>query len=72
MVGEFLRDIWYVATWSQDLKPGALVARTLLEEPVVFFRCADGTPAALRDICPHRFAPLSMGTLIGGDRIKCA
>lgn len=72
MAEEFLRDTWYVAVWSQDLKPGALVARTLLGEPVVVVRRADGSTAALRDICPHRFAPLSMGTLIPGDRIRCA
>ena len=70
---EFLRNTWYVAMWSQDLKPGELVGRTYLNEPVVLFRRADGSVSALEDACPHRFAPLSMGKVVeGGTRIRCA
>ncbi len=69
--GHFVRNIWYAAMWSGDLAAGALVPRTIIEEPLVFFRRDDGSPAALRDLCPHRFAPLHRGTLIAGDRIRC-
>lgn len=37
--------------------------------PVVVFR-ANGALHALSDVCPHRFAPLSMGRVLG-DRIEC-
>lgn len=67
----YLRNTWYVAMWSQDLEAGALVPRTLLDEPVVFYRKSDGSVAALRDVCPHRFAPLHMGKLRGDDRVRC-
>src|SRR5262245_50628355 len=67
---EFLRNAWYVAAWSDELTRDRLLARTLLEEPVVLFRTATGQPAALFDRCPHRFAPLSRGRL-KGDVIEC-
>lgn len=70
---EFIRNTWYAAMWSQDLKPGELVARTYLNEPVVLFREPDGRVNAIEDVCPHRLAPLSMGKLVGdGKHIRCA
>src|SRR5947207_11438674 len=68
----YLRNAWYVAAWSGELAPGRLVARTLLDEPVVLFRDDAGDPCALLDRCPHRFAPLSLGKLMdGGARLAC-
>lgn len=67
----FIRNTWYVAMWSADLEPGKLVSRTLLNEPIVFFRKEDGGIAAMTDRCSHRFAPLSMGKLMSGDRVQC-
>lgn len=69
---EFLRKAWYVAGWSQDLKPGALLGRTLLNEQLVLFRAEDGTVSALSDICPHRFAPLHLGKIVDGCKVQCA
>ncbi|WP_404714107.1 Rieske 2Fe-2S domain-containing protein [Sphingomonas sp. MMS24-J13] len=66
----WLRNAWYQAAWSADLAPGALLARTLLDEPVVIFRGREGSPAVLADRCPHRFAPLSMGR-IEADGVRC-
>lgn len=66
----FLRNAWYVAGWSDDVKTRALFHRRLLDEEVVFFRKGDGTPAALHDLCPHRFIPLHMGKL-DDDVIQC-
>ena len=65
----FLEDCWYVAAWSRELSDG-LVARTILDRPVVLFRAADGRPAALEDRCCHRSLPLSRGELIG-DVVQC-
>jgi phenylpropionate dioxygenase-like ring-hydroxylating dioxygenase large terminal subunit len=70
--GAFLRNAWYVAAWSDDVGDEQLVARTIMHEPIVLFRKADGSVAAIADRCAHRFAPLSMGKVVGGDRIQCA
>ncbi|WP_341887236.1 aromatic ring-hydroxylating dioxygenase subunit alpha [Variovorax sp. YR752] len=68
----YLRRAWYVAGFADELPPGQLLARTLLDEPLVLFRRADGGVAALLDRCPHRFVPLSAGTLCdGGAALQC-
>lgn len=67
----FLRNTWYVALWSQDLATEQLIARKFLNEPIVFFRAADGTVSALADACGHRFAPLSMGKIVNGKNVRC-
>lgn len=68
----FLRQAWYVAGFASELAAGQLLARSLLGEPIVFFRQPDGSPAALLDRCPHRFAPLSAGVLCdGGSAVQC-
>jgi vanillate O-demethylase monooxygenase subunit len=59
-----------MAAWSADLLEDALLARRLLNIPIVFFRNKNGEPRALHDRCPHRFAPLSKGKL-KDDSIEC-
>ncbi|HSW19590.1 MAG TPA: aromatic ring-hydroxylating dioxygenase subunit alpha [Ramlibacter sp.] len=68
---QFLRNAWYAALWSERLIPGELAACTILNEPLVLFRREDGGVAVLRDICPHKFAPLHLGKLLPGDRLQC-
>ena len=62
----YLRNCWYMAGWGEEIEEGALLARTFLEEPVVIFRDSDGVVQAVRDQCPHRFAPLSRGKVVEG------
>jgi phenylpropionate dioxygenase-like ring-hydroxylating dioxygenase large terminal subunit len=69
--GGYLHNAWYVAAWSDDLADDQLLARTILKEPVVLYRTADGRVAALEDRCPHRFAPLHMGKIVKGDAVQC-
>jgi phenylpropionate dioxygenase-like ring-hydroxylating dioxygenase large terminal subunit len=69
--GTYLHNAWYVAAWSDDLGDGQLLARTILKQPVVLYRKSDGSVSALQDRCPHRFAPLHMGKIVGGDRVQC-
>lgn len=64
---KFLKNAWYVVAWADELKAGAVISRTLLGEPVALYRGEDGVAAALRDRCPHRFAPLSAGKVTGSD-----
>ena len=44
------RNMWWVAAHSREVTEKPL-ARWLLETPVVLYRLADGTPAALYDRC---------------------
>lgn len=61
-VVSFPQDQWYVAGFAWELTDKPL-ARTLLDQPLVLFRTADGQVAALEDRCCHRALPLSRGTL---------
>jgi len=65
----YLTDAWYAAAWAEEVG-GAPLARTILGQPVVFWRTGDGAPVALEDRCCHRALPLSMGRVIGDD-IRC-
>lgn len=67
----FLRNTWYVAMFSSDLDDGRLMHRTILNEPILFYRKEDGGVAAFTDRCPHRSVPLSMGKMRPGDRVQC-
>lgn len=65
----YLKNCWYVAAWSDEVKDEPL-ARTILNLPIVFYRDAAGKIVALDDRCCHRGAPLSLGQ-IEGDCIRC-
>lgn len=67
----FLRNSWYVAMFSSHLVDGQLMHRTILNEPILFYRKEDGGVAAIADRCSHRLVPLSMGKLLPGDRVQC-
>lgn len=66
----FLRESWYCAGFSSDLAVGGTRAITVLGESLMLYRKQDGSPAALANRCPHRFAPLAMGK-VEGDQIVC-
>jgi phenylpropionate dioxygenase-like ring-hydroxylating dioxygenase large terminal subunit len=68
-MSEYILDAWYAAAASAEVGR-ALLARTLLDQPVVLYRTEAGEAAALLDRCAHRFAPLSMGRLCG-DAVAC-
>ncbi|HUI60056.1 MAG TPA: aromatic ring-hydroxylating dioxygenase subunit alpha [Steroidobacteraceae bacterium] len=67
---DYLRNAWTMAGWASELDNGVVIARRLLETPVVIFRDSRGVPQALVDRCPHRFAPLSRGK-VKGDILEC-
>ncbi len=69
-----LSNLWYLACTSRDLPRGKMKRQEICGAPVVLARGSDGHVFAMRDICPHRAAPLSAGRLIedGGEaRIEC-
>ena len=70
MLGDnYPRNMWWAAAYSHEVKDKPL-SRWLLETPVVLYRLSDGTPAALYDRCPHRWAPLSEGH-VEGEKLIC-
>jgi phenylpropionate dioxygenase-like ring-hydroxylating dioxygenase large terminal subunit len=69
-MGSYLRNTWYMAAWADEVEADKPLARTLLDEPILFFRTGSGEINALLDRCPHRFSPLSLG-IVEGDRVTC-
>jgi phenylpropionate dioxygenase-like ring-hydroxylating dioxygenase large terminal subunit len=71
----FLADIWYFAALSSDLRPGRMKRFEVMGEPILLGRGHGGGIFALRDICPHRAAPLSAGRFTreadGAETIEC-
>src|ERR1700722_17505723 len=66
---EFVCNRWYAVMLSRDV--GRTPKQTwILGVPVVLYRKLSNEVVALRDVCPHRHAPLSLGTVIG-DEIQC-
>lgn len=63
----YLMNTWYVAALASEVGAQELFHRKLLDTSVLIYRKQDGTAVALHDRCPHRFAPLSMGTREGDD-----
>jgi phenylpropionate dioxygenase-like ring-hydroxylating dioxygenase large terminal subunit len=66
-----LRDLWYLAALSRDVRAGKLRREMLLGEPVLIGRSKTGEAFALRDICPHRGVPLSAGKMLGTNTVEC-
>lgn len=70
MTTEILRNLWYFALTTGELKAKALKPLQIMGEPVVFFRDEKGAAHAIRDICPHRGIPLSYGRVVEGQ-VEC-
>ncbi|MGO9035220.1 Rieske 2Fe-2S domain-containing protein [Mycobacterium sp.] len=62
-------NCWYVAATSGEVGQG-LLARRLLDKPVVLYRRGSGEVVAMEDRCIHRAYPLSAGRR-DGDRVVC-
>ena len=65
----YLINKWYAAAWTEEIGDEPL-ARTIMDQPVVFYRIQGGSVGALEDRCCHRALPLSLGQVIGDD-IRC-
>jgi len=68
---EILWGFWYPVLRSDRLRGRELVATTRLDVPLVLGRDAGGKVFALRDVCPHRAYPLSVGHF-DGQNVECA
>jgi len=65
----WVENAWYVAGWDAEIDSAPL-ARTICGVSMMFYRRLDRSVVAMRDACPHRLLPLSMG-LREGDSIRC-
>lgn len=65
----WLTNAWYVAGWDAEIDTVPL-ARTICGVPMMFYRKLDRSVVAMRDACPHRLLPLSLG-FREGDSIRC-
>jgi phenylpropionate dioxygenase-like ring-hydroxylating dioxygenase large terminal subunit len=63
-------DDWYPALRTDRLGKGKLVTAMLLDIPLVLGRLESGKLFAMRDSCPHRGIPLSVGWF-DGNRVTC-
>lgn len=73
-MSDLLRDVWYFAATTHELKRGHMFRREILGEPVLLGRDQQGRAFALRDICPHRAVPLSAGRIAqtnGEQTVEC-
>ncbi len=69
---ELLKDFWYPALRSRQLRArGTLTKALLLGIPLAVGRDEQGRAFALRDSCPHRGMPFSYGTVCG-EQVECS
>lgn len=69
-MADYVRNVWYMAAWEEEIVGDAVLGRTLLDQPWLILRKADGTYTMMSDRCPHRLAPLHKGRR-EGDSIAC-
>ena len=63
-------DYWYPIAWSEEVKPGKMLARQFAGEPVAVIRGKEGKLFALENRCAHRQVPLTHG-VVEGCTVKC-
>jgi vanillate O-demethylase monooxygenase subunit len=64
----FPKNAWYVACTPNEIDDKPL-GRKICNESIVFYRGPEGQVAALEDFCPHRGAPLSLGSVCEGKLV---
>jgi nitrite reductase/ring-hydroxylating ferredoxin subunit len=62
---------WYAVAFSDELKPGGVVARTVAEQDLVVFRTASGVACAFDAYCPHLGAHMGFGGKVVGETLRC-
>ncbi|MEZ4580696.1 MAG: DUF5914 domain-containing protein [Caldilineaceae bacterium] len=65
--------LWYVAAFSDELKPGATLVKTVADQELVLWRTADDTRLvqAASAVCPHWGGPLGEGQVKNDGSITC-
>ncbi|SEF90936.1 Phenylpropionate dioxygenase, large terminal subunit [Bryocella elongata] len=65
-----LHQQWFALAWSEEVARGQLLPRVLLARDVVLWRADDGSIHAWQDLCIHRGAKLSLGS-VRQDCVVC-
>lgn len=65
----FVTQQWYVAATRAEVGR-QILARRILDEPLVFYRTEAGEAVAMAGLCPHRLMPMELGQL-QGDELVC-
>ncbi|HEY9105369.1 MAG TPA: Rieske 2Fe-2S domain-containing protein, partial [Roseateles sp.] len=60
----FITDTWYVAARSDEVGTGKPLGRKVCNHAMALFRNSSGVVSAVEDFCPHRGAPLSLGSVV--------
>lgn len=68
-MADFIKNAWYVAAWISDLEDKP-IHRKIISQHIALYRDSAGAVVALADMCPHRFAPLHQGKIVG-DALEC-
>lgn len=68
-MNDVLLNTWYMGAWAHEVTQTPL-PRRMLGVGMMFYRTTEGAVVAMRDRCPHRFAPLSKGKVVD-DCIQC-
>jgi vanillate O-demethylase monooxygenase subunit len=68
-MASWINNRWYVAAWDSEVDRSP-IGRTICGQPIMLYRKLDRSLVAMRDACPHRLLPLSMG-IKEGDSIRC-
>jgi len=71
----YVTEAWYFLALGRDVAAGSLKRYEVMGEPVLLGRTRAGAVYAMRDICPHRAAPLSAGRMVArpgeGETVEC-
>lgn len=65
----FMVNCWQVAAYASEVGR-LLLPRRIIGRGVLLYRTEAGEVVAMADRCPHRYVPLSLGTL-HGDVVQC-
>ena len=63
-------NLWYVASFSSELKDEPVKVR-MLNRDFVLFRDADGKAHCLSNVCPHRGVSLAQGKCLEDGTLQC-
>jgi phenylpropionate dioxygenase-like ring-hydroxylating dioxygenase large terminal subunit len=58
-----LLSAWLAVAWSREVETGAKMARRIMARDLVLWRSSEGTLHCWLDLCIHRGARLSLGTI---------
>ena len=65
----FMTNCWQVAAYSSEVTR-RISKTTIVDRPIILYRQVSGEVVAMEDRCPHRYVPLSLGSL-DGDVVQC-